>query len=538
MGAPDRRFYTDGHMIHLNEQRLNLLHRLDASKPRSERNKVGQFATPSVVADEIVYYALQHQSKQVIRFIEPGFGTGAFFTSLLTQLPADRVIAEARGYEIDHHYAEPVRNLMAKTKADIRVEDFTVVAPEPFDLVLCNPPYVRHHHLSSFKKIELSKQIQTHFGIKTSGLTGLYNYFLMLGERWLAEDGISAWLVPSEFLDVNYGVAVKRFLLSKVTLTHIHLFESENVQFQDALVSSVVVWYRKGLPGPDHQIELSYGGSLLVPSHTRHVANKVMIPEEKWTRFIRQVATPGAASRSVKSIHTLKDFFEIKRGLATGDNQFFILNQKQVEKTQIPEQFLTPVLPSPRYLKSDIVVPENNSHLINSERLYLLNCRLDPSIIQAQYPTLWHYLKMGIGSVSNKYLCRSRKLWYLQEHREVPPILCSYMGRGSQSRNTPFRFILNESNAVATNSYLLLYPKPYWKVRAAHDPKLMRRVWEVLCAITAEDLIGEGRTYGGGLEKIEPSELGNVPVAELMPLLNPSPTGTQLFVEFCSTDIK
>jgi hypothetical protein len=51
------------------------------------------------------------------------------------------------------------------------------------------------------------------------------------------------------------------------------------------------------------------------------------------------------------------------------------------------------------------------------------------------------------------------------------------------------------------------------------DPGLIRRVWQVLNAITPEQLLGEGRVYGGGLHKLEPKELANVPVPEIAALL-------------------
>ena len=42
-------------------------------------------------------------------------------------------------------------------------------------------------------------------------------------------------------MDVNYGASVKRYLLDKVTLLHIHRSDPKEVQFGDALVSSSVV---------------------------------------------------------------------------------------------------------------------------------------------------------------------------------------------------------------------------------------------------------------------------------------------------------
>jgi hypothetical protein len=46
----------------------------------------------------------------------------------------------------------------------------------------------------------------------------------------------------------------------------------------------------------------------------------------------------------------------------------------------------------------------------------------------------------------------------------------------------------------------------------ANNPKLKRSIWESLQAITVDMLVDEGRVYGGGLYKLEPNELGNLPV--------------------------
>lgn len=292
------------------------------------------------------------------------------------------------------------------------------------------------------------------------------------------------------------------------------------MQFDDALVSSAVVWYKKGKAPAGHTIELSYGGSLLHPSHSRQALHRTMDAQDKWMRQIKSGVDRSTSTRTARDHFVLKDFFDVKRGLATGDNGFFILNEQQIENHQLPANVLTPVLPSPRYLKGEIVTSSAKGIPTNVDRLFLLNCRQTPDVLESNYPKVWEYLKSGIGTVSEKFLARNRKLWYLQESRDPAPILCTYMGRGPKGSNTPFRFILNESKAVATNSFLMLYPKPFWRMQAANDPYLMRRVWEILSSITTEDMVAEGRTYGGGLEKIEPSELGNVPVRQLAELLN------------------
>jgi hypothetical protein len=106
------------------------------------------------------------------------------------------------------------------------------------------------------------------------------------------------------------------------------------------------------------------------------------------------------------------------------------------------------------------------------------------------------------------------------------------MGRGSKQTSNPFRFILNNSKARATNVYLLLYPKKSIKEQLDSDPELLIKVWNFLNEISADILTGEGRVYGGGLHKLEPRELANVPATELDKIFNKKTTNKnhQLFL--------
>lgn len=64
-----------------------------------------------------------------------------------------------------------------------------------------------------------------------------------------------------------------------------------------------------------------------------------------------------------------------------------------------------------------------------------------------------------------------------------------------------------------------MYPTPVLARAMTLDDGLIRRVWQVLNEITPDKLLGEGRVYGGGLHKLEPKELANVPVPEIAALL-------------------
>lgn len=506
----------------LESKRLTLQSRLDSAKTLAERNKLGQFPTPTLLAIEMLEYARALlPSLAHIRFLDPAFGTGSFYSALLKCF-AGRRIAAAVGYEIDPHYAQATIDLWRDQALDLRLMDFThAIAPasnaDKFNLLICNPPYVRHHHLTQATKAHLLQAVRRATGLKLNGLTGLYGYFLCLSHAWLAEGGLAGWLIPSEFMDVHYGQPLKTYLLDQVTLLRIHRFDPTDVQFQDALVSSAVVWFKKTPPSAtDRVIEFTYGGTLAQPASTKDIPAAVLRESSKWTHYPRASIGPRSKPSGLK----LADLFKIQRGIATGANDFFILSPDQIAERQLPPECFIPILPSPRFLAVDeIKATVQGEPLIDRPR-HLLNCNLPENTVKRQYPTLWTYLQSGVAAgIDQHYLCQHRTPWYSQEVRAPALFLCTYMGRQDTGRGRPFRFLLNHSQAAAPNVYLLLYPKPNLALYLDHQPRRIEAVWHALSEIQMETLIGEGRVYGGGLHKLEPNELANAPAEKLLTVL-------------------
>lgn len=512
----------------IEQQRLALQAELDSAKTQAERNRMGQFATPSPLALDILDYARAVLDPgEPVRFLDPAIGTGAFYSALQSVFPARR-IAAATGFEIDSHYGRPAAALWKDTGLDLRLADFTTATPKAaYNLVICNPPYVRHHHVVNGEKLRLQDAAVQACGVRISGLAGLYCYFLVLSHAWMEEGGLAGWLIPSEFMDVNYGRQVKRYLLECTTLLHIHRFDPADVQFDDALVSSAVVWFRKLPPPRNHTVRFTFGGTLRTPKSERRVPVAALAAEPKWTRF------PAGAPRTKTALPTIDDFFSIKRGLATGDNRYFILTSEEIEKRGLPREMFRPILPSPRYLPTDEIEADEHGNPLISQRLFLLDCRLPEEEVKKRYPQLWAYFEVGATSdIAARYLCRHRSPWYAQENRLPAPFVCTYLGRNGTARGRPFRFILNRSAATIANVYLALYPKPFLAKAIAEQPGLDREIWKILNRITPDELLGEGRVYGGGLYKLEPKELANVPVpaiAALLPDGGKRPYRAQLF---------
>ena len=375
---------------------------------------------------------------------------------------------------------------------------------------------MRHHHILSEQKPRLQELARRYAGVHISQLCGLYCYFLLISHEWMADGGIAAWLIPSEFMDVNYGTGVKEYLLDKVTTLQIHRFDPDDVQFDDALVSSTVVLLKRTPPPAGHSIRFSYGGTLTSPSINNSVPSETLRHERKWSRFPQRKNRVSVRDQQPR----LGDFFNIKRGLATGCNEFFVLTREQAAEHGIPSQFLLPILPSPRYLTVDEIAADVNGDPILDRSLYLLSCGLPEEEVKRRFPQLWLYLEKGMAAgVHEGYLCRHRSPWYAQEERPPSPFVCTYMGRQGTKRGKPFRFILNRSNATVANVYLMLYPKPAVARYLESNSSLLRPLWNAISSITAGAMLNEGRVYGGGLHKLEPKELANVPAGKVADLL-------------------
>ncbi|MBB5935496.1 Eco57I restriction-modification methylase domain-containing protein [Streptomyces zagrosensis] len=419
--------------------------------------------------------------------------------------------------ELDPRFAQASRELWRDAGFRVIEGDFT--SPETIEgysasLLVANPPYVRHHHLEAAQKRALVGRCAATVGIKPSGLSGLYLYFVLLSHRLLAPGALSAWLIPSEFMDVNYGGALKEYLARHVKLIHIHQYDASEVQFDDALVTSSVVVFENSPPQAEDCAKFSFGGSLATPKAAQDIPLAKLDIAKKWSQYIN-----GTGCDSPRTGPKLSDFFKIRRGLATGSNAFFILPREEAEGMGIQEDFLRPILPSPRNIDSLVIEADTSGWPQIKEQLALVDCPLSIDAVRLKNPQLASYLDSAEEKVRAGYLVSQRSPWYKQERREPAPILLTYMGRGKDEKH-PLRFIRNESQAVASNMYLMLYPTPLLQTYVDSVEDGMAKVHEALLALTAGDLREGGRVYGGGLHKMEPKELASLPadgIAALAP---------------------
>lgn len=481
---------------------------LDSEVDQKYRNAWGQFATPPELAKEIAQYALDLAPTPVSQVLEPSCGSGSFIHAVLSQQPQ----ASITGVELDPRFAGAAETLWPT--AEIHTADYMewVRGSETsYDLVIANPPYTRHHHLSDEQKRSYQQVAQEASGVASlSKLSSLYVPFLLASHRTLTPNGVGTWLIPSEVMSTNYGQAVREYLTNEVSLERIHVFDAANVRFSDALVTSCVITFRNETPADDHTAKLTFGSSYEAPEATRIVPVAELGAAPKWLSLF-----PHRYRESVAEVApALGTAFVVRRGIATGGNKFFIRSREEFHRLGVSDEHLSPIAPMPRNLKVDTIESAEDGWPSNVDQLALLNVQADtpPEEVRA-------VLESVPEDIRNAYLIRKRSPWWKQEQRIPAPILVTYMGRGSDA---PFRFIRNRSACTYTNSLLGLYLRPDCQqaLDQADDIEgYLDAIVEELRSIPPEALVNAGREYGGGLKKLEPKELMSVPLRSLASLV-------------------
>ena len=371
---------------------------------------------------------------------------------------------------------------------------------DPRTLILANPPYLRHQDIPKADKKILRARASVVMGMQLDANSSQYVYFLILSHRWLANNGVAAWLIPSGFMRSDYGKVVRHYLTRVVKVVRVHQFGPNDPQFENAKVLPAVVIFRKVSPSSAATVTFSVGGSLAKPEVSRSVAIEKLRGGEKWP-------IGGVGDECSEPVERIGDLFTVRRGIATGANDFFVLRREAAKDKGLPVSALRPVLPKSRTLKSDVIERAEDGYPCVDQQLCVIDCGLPESEIESRYPELATYLgraeRLGIRSRS---IVRGRRPWYRQEPRLPAPFLCTYMGRGTTGR-TPLRFIWNKSDAIVTNSYLMLYPKEMLAGVLVERRDAHKQVFAALKRAASTTIYRQSRMYAGGLRKIEPGEL-------------------------------
>lgn len=472
---------------------MRSVHTHDTPALRKER---GAFFTPEAITRFIAQWAIRSPSDSVM---EPSAGDAAFLVAAVRQL---RHLSKSRaacptvdGVEIHELSARVARErvLAAGGCPSIRHSDFFLVEPEPtYDVVIGNPPYIRYQEFTGESRAR-SRAAALRGGVSLSGLASSWAAFVVHSALFLKEGGRLGLVLPAELLSVNYAAPVRKFLFDQFQHVQLVLFEEQVFPEAEAdVVLLLADGYRRG-PADHAVINQAKNGAALAALGAGQPW-RPSDPAEKWTGSLVQADALAPLDALVEDglFAGLQAWGNTTLGIVTGNNKYFTLSPQRAKELGLRSSELLPIS------------PPGSSHLRGLElsKELLTTLGRQGSATNLFYPAdppstaASAYIDDGHRTgVDTAYKCRVRKTW----HR-VPLVKPADLFLTCMNADTP-RLTTNQAGAYHLNSVHGVF------LREEH--REIGRELLPLASLNSVSLLHAemvGRSYGGGLLKIEPKE--------------------------------
>ncbi len=465
----------------------------------------GQFWTPDWVAEAMVGYLVAGGATCLF---DPAVGAGAFFLAAKRLAAVTGHVLRLRGTEIDPEALQQARHwgVSGEDLAEVQIRDFVLDPPAgTLAALVANPPYIRHHRLTSETKARLRAICQEITGFTIDGRAGLHVYFLLRGLSLLEQGGRLAFIMPADTVEGVFAPKLWAWIARQYCLDAVITFAPEASPFPGVDTNAIVFllrraaleptfrWIRCQAEHPDHLKEWTLSGFAVPAGATLDVHTRTLA-EGLATGLSRVPANKSAGDA------TLGQYARVMRGVATGANAFFFLTRCQVQHLAIPAAFLHSALGRTRDAPADEITQQTLDAADRAGRPTLLFAPDGRAL--ADFPlAVQVYLAEGVRSgLPERALIRQRRPWYKMETRAVPPFLFAYLGR----RNA--RFIRNTAGVLPLTSFLCVYPH-------CRDEEHIEDLWALLSHPDTVGNLGRvGKSYGGGAIKVEPRALESLPI--------------------------
>ena len=464
------------------------------------RKARGAFFTPQPIATFLVDWAIRRPTDTVF---EPSCGEAAFVAeaiSKLRSLGATTISGEQlQGTDIDSPSVEAARTLIAQLDAacSLTVSDFFDVKPtRKFDAVVGNPPYVRYQ---AFTGAARTKGLEAALaqGIRLTALASSWAAFVVHAASFVAPGGRLALVLPAELLSVNYAAPVRRFLMQRFTSVRLVLFED---RVFPGVMEEVVLLLAEG-QGPTDHCDLIQAKNVTTLAGVKGQRWTPDDAADKWVAGLLPADAEAiyAGLRKGDGFSSLQSWGETNLGMVTGNNRYFALNVETARKLHLKANELMKICPpGSRHLRGlGFTERAWKDMTADGSAGYLF----DPSVKRQSAHALAYIAEGVAAGVHKAYKCRVRSPWWKVPRVAVPDAFLTYM-----NHDTP-RIVTNRAGVAYLNSI--------HGVTFADEHRQLAMDLLPMAALNTVTLLGSelvGRSYGGGILKIEPKEADRLPV--------------------------
>ena len=477
----------------------------------------GGYYTPPKIAQWLALWGVRDRNESIL---EPSCGDGSFLAAAASRLrelgssPAEAVDKVA-GVELLPEAAGKAAKALSKAagvslargKRRVHEGEFfewlNLNSNLRYECVLGNPPFIRYQ---SFVEPARSRAMDLlrRLGLRPNKLTNSWVPFVAAGTEVLRPGGRLGMVVPAELLQVSYAAQLRELLVER--FERIDVVACNELFFEGA-EQEVVLLLGDGAREPSKgRCRVSMVGTDAVaevlarePQALLATAEPKVVQHdgEKWLKYFlapKQISLMRelrAASQGEGPVATLGRHAEVNVGVVTGKNAYFVLNAVEVDEYGLSDLVQPLVGRSVQLSGAQLSRSEWTKLSKSGARVHLLavpKTRKKPLHAAGR-----RYVAAGESDgVHLGYKCSIREPWYSVPSIWVPD---AFMFR--QIYDFP-RVVLNRAGATSTDTIHRV------RCRAGVDSaSLAKSCYTYLTAASAEV---EGRSYGGGVLELEPTE--------------------------------
>ncbi len=469
----------------------------------------GGYYTPVAIADALATWAIRSGHDKVL---EPSCGDGVFLESAarrfrsLGRAPRE-IVRKLTAVEIAGSEAEKAERalqavLNTRAAADVRCADFFEARGQlagKFDCVLGNPPFIRYQSFPEPSRSRAMNMMRS-LGLRSNKLTNIWVPFVAASISCLREGGRLAMVLPAELLQVTYAGQLRSYLVDSFRTVLLVACNKMLFPRAEQEVLLVLAEGRVRLPSSTNKCRID----LVEVEDTTGLVQKIeeascqrgrqkliQHDSEKWLKYFltaREISLMRRLRQS-EQIVSLAAHASVDVGVVTGRNAFFVLSDAEARRHSLSAYTIPLVGRSSQLSGAQITKQEWGKLAGKDHRVLLLYVN---GIHEANLPDpVRAYIKSGEERSFHKgYKCSIRRPWY-----SVPAVWAPDCFLFRQIYDFP-RVVLNKAGAMCTDTI--------HRVSCRGDKATFASTaYTYLTAASAEI---EGRSYGGGVLELEPTE--------------------------------
>ena len=478
-----------------------------------KKRELGAYYTPPELSQVLADWAIQKPNEDIL---EPSFGGCGFFDSCIKQLEklgCSKPEKQLYGVDIDEHAFDILEQkhigFVEKEKRFIQ-EDFIKLQPsdflvDRFDVIIGNPPYVSMHNMTPEQRKSCESVLKnSKFSAHTMGRnSSLWAFFLLHSLSFLKNGGRVAWVLPSSLLHADYAekllsIHQKHFSDIKILKLAERFFKEEGAQETSVVLMAdgfcaegtskcrLIVQPVENIDGLKASINST---GILSGTNFKDYKLDLLIEEAKIA--YKSVLTSDFAK-------PLSHYADLKIGMVTGANKYFIVNQSTIDEFELPKSVLKPVIGRFHSLSGIAHGKPQQKQIEKQDHRCFLVCPTSEDMQEKESAVHRYLSQIDEEERAQNRTFKKRPEWFAPGwgiDGIIPDAFLSYMIHRSP------RMVVNQGKFNCTNS---IHKVIFHNRRM---PAVQKRAIAISLLSTFSQLSAEieGRAYSSGVLKIEPT---------------------------------